>query len=258
MPPSQSAPPKPPGRLIAAAFDYYLQRQVRRWLAGLHLARRDDPGQWNRSIPTLFVANHTNWWDGFVACLLTRRVGLTFQILMQADQLEQYPFFRRVGAVPVDRRSRQQAFRDLTAAAHALRPGAALWVFPQGRRRSPAAPLTGLERGAAHLALSGPGPVRICPVAFRYTFLGEQLPEGFILLGQSWLVTPGSTDRRTLTDRITEAMDGALGELDRLVASEDTDAFTLLIPGRLSVNKRLDRFRRLLSWRSGPFVPRNG
>ena len=46
--------------------------------------------------------------------------------------------------------------------------------------------------------------------------------------------------------------------LDELVARERLDAFAPLTLGRLSVNKRLDRFRHAVGLLRGPFEARNG
>lgn len=46
--------------------------------------------------------------------------------------------------------------------------------------------------------------------------------------------------------------------LDEMVAAERLTAFQPLAEGRLSVNKRLDRFRHALGLLRGPFEARNG
>ena len=77
--------------------------------------------------------------------------------------------------------------RTCTLPISVLRPGSSLWIYPQGRRRPATEVPWRLERGAAHLAIRHAGPLRICPVAFRYPFLSEQLPEAVALAGRSWL-----------------------------------------------------------------------
>ena len=86
-------------------------------------------------MPTLFVANHTNWWDGFFAFLLGRELGLTFHILMDAAELARYRAFRWVGVLPLRRGELRGAYEDLAGAGACLRRGAGLWIFPQGERR---------------------------------------------------------------------------------------------------------------------------
>lgn len=255
-PPSGYPPPPAPTALWL--FERYVRRQAARHFAGVHWAPRGAEG-WNRSIPTLFIANHSNWWDGFIAFLATRALGLGFQVLMESRHLARYRAFLRVGALPLRRGQARDAYTDLSAAAWYLRAGTGLWVFPQGERRPAAAPLAGCERGAAHLAMGHEGPLRICPVALRYAFLGEQLPEAFVLIGDEWQVgADARTGRRALMTAIEGRLGDTVGALDSLIASERLEAFRPLAPGRLSVNKRMDRFRHALGLLRGPFEARNG
>lgn len=251
--------PPPPTPLAQSLFERYVRRQAARHFAGVHWTVQGRPDGWDAGIPTLFVANHTNWWDGFLAFLVGRELGLTFQVLMEARHLARYRALLRVGALPLRRERAREAYADLTAAAAYLRPGTGLWIFPQGARRPPAEPVERCQRGAAHLSLIHPGPLRICPVAFRYAFVGEQLPEAFVLLGHGWRPRPGEhAGRGELMAAIEERLGATVDALDVLVAGERLGAFAPLAAGRLSVNKRLDRLRHAVGLLSGPFEARNG
>lgn len=257
----------PPHPLAAAAFARYTRRLTANHFAAVHLggtALDTEPGGTVRRM--LFVANHTNWWDGFLAVLLSRHLGLHFNILMEATHLDRYWVFKRVGALPMHRDSAPAAYADLVGAAGCLRRDrSSLWVFPQGRRRPAGEAVTATERGAAELALAAPE-VQIVPVAFRYAYLGEQLPEAFVWVGAPW-AAPASDpaggarrreQRRRLAREIEQRMQLALGELDRRLGDEQLAEFRVLLPGRLSVNKRLDRVRHALGTVPGPFERRNG
>lgn len=261
--PDRAAPPPgfpdPPGRLAAGWFDRYVRAQVRRHFAGVHWTAQGRPERWDSAVPTLFLANHTNWWDGFLACLVTGRLGLRFQVLMEARHLARYRLFLKVGALPVRRGQPRAAYADLAAAAWYLRPGTGLWIFPQGTRRPPQERPIGCERGAAHLALRFGRPLRVCPVALRYVFVGEQLPEAFVLLGQDWLLSPGAfASREDLMREMESRLADTVDALDVLVGAESLGAFQPLAHGRLSVNKRLDRLRHAVGLLRGPFEARNG
>jgi 1-acyl-sn-glycerol-3-phosphate acyltransferase len=210
----------------------------------------------------VFVANHTNWWDGFLAYLAGARLGLHFHILMEAENLDRYWMFKLIGALPMHRGSPSAAYRDLDLAVrHLHRPGTGLWVFPQGARRPPQEPFRGTERGAAQIALRLNRAVRVWPVAFRYAHLGEQLPDAFAWFGTPVVVQgigEGRESRRGLTGRIEAGMTETLEALDRRVRAEQLDEFAPLLAGRLSVNKRLDRLRHRLGFLSGRFEARNG
>ena len=251
--------PPPPSPLAGRLFERYVRGQARQHFAGVHWAGGERAAGWDPTLPVLVLANHTNWWDGFLAVLVTGRLGRRFQILMEARNLARYRIFLRVGAVPLHRDQPRQAYRDLVSAVEYLQRGAALWIFPQGERRPPAEPLDRLERGAALLALRASRPLRICPVAFRYTFVSEQQPEAFVQVGEDWVLEPGSeTDRDGLMRRMTESLQATIAGLDHLLATERVEGFRSLAPGRLSINKRLDRARHAVGLLRGPFEARNG
>lgn len=266
-----ATPPPPPHPVAARLFAGYVRRLAQRHFAAVHWHAGEGAATEARPPrgPILFVANHTNWWDGFLACLVTARLGLDFQILMEAANLDRYPVFRRVGALPVRRDSAVRAWDDLAAAtAHLRRPGTALWVFPQGARRPPAEPITATERGAAQIIAWHDAPLTLWPVAFRYAYLGEQLPEAFVWLGEpvalagsggrSGSAGEGRARRREMALRIESALAATLAVLDARLSIEDRTAMDLLLPGKPSINKRLDRLRHALGLLRGPFDPRNG
>ncbi len=180
---------------------------------------------------------------------------------MEARHLARYRLFLRVGAMSLRRDSPRGAYADLEAARAELMPGVAVWMFPQGARRPAAEPVSGCERGAAHLALAAAaaGAVRICPVAFRYVFRGEQRPEAFAFTGAPWTVEPrAGPGRHALADRIERRLGETVASLDRRLAAESLDGFRPLVAGSLSANKKMDRFRHAIGLLPGEFDPRNG
>jgi hypothetical protein len=60
-----------------------------------------------------------------------------------------------------------------------------------------------------------------------------------------------------MTD-IERRLGKTVSALDVLLEGERIDAFQPLVPGRLSVNKRLDRVRHAVGLLRGPFESRNG
>jgi 1-acyl-sn-glycerol-3-phosphate acyltransferase len=206
------------------------------------------------------VANHTNWWDGILAFLLSRELGIGFHILMDAVELGRYRAFRLIGVLPLRRKALKGAYADLGSARRCLRPATGLWIYPQGSRRPQGERPSRLARGAAHLAIAHGGVVRLAPVAFRYVFVSEQRPEAFALVGQPQLIRPGAagTDRHELTGAIERALLATLDALDSRLDEEAHGSFRTLVAGRLSVNKRMDRFRHAVGLLRGPFEARNG
>ncbi len=240
------APLPPPGPFAVRAFERYVAGLARKTFASVRWHALDEWTAWP-PLPILVVANHTNWWDGFLSSPLSTAMGHHFRILMEARNLARYKIFLRIGALPIERRSSMQAVRDLARATACLAPGTMMWIYPQGERSPAAAPIADLERGAAWMIERHGGPIRVLPVAFRYPFLGEQLPEGFILAGNSWVEQPGDgMVRSALHARITDGLRATIAALDARLVAESLDDFSTLIAGRPSINTRLDAVRHKL------------
>ncbi len=243
-----TGPPPAPSRWAAAAFGRYLDRLLRGTFSTVRWRRLDEPAPWPADVPVLAIANHTSWWDGFLSHQLTRALGRSFRILMEAEHLGRYRVFRRVGALPLERRSARQAVRDLEVASQCLaEPGATLWIYPQGMRRPAGEVPTRLEHGAAWLLGRHRGPLLVVPTAFRYPFLSEQRPEAFALIGSPWLLEgPVAADRRAITARLAAMLVDTLAALDADLAAERVAQYQVLVTGRGSINNRLDRVRHAL------------
>lgn len=243
---------------VARGLTWYARRLARRHFAAVHWSAAEDPARWDGT-PIIAVANHSTWWDGPLAFVLTAALGREFRVAMVATHLARYPYFRRIGAIPLRRGTARERWRDLALVGESVVPGTMLWMFPQGARRPAGGPLGPLERGAAHLALTR-GPVRVVPVAIRLAHLSEQLPDAFLHLGASWLVgAPDLRDRRELTVELERALTATLASADHRIAGERLEAWRpLLEAGTLSVNKRIDRFVHRLGLLDGRVEPRNG
>lgn len=249
----------PPRPLATWAFGRYFRQLAAKQFTSVRYATRDDLGTWEPGVPTLFMGNHTTWWDGIFAWLLMVELGFTPHVLMEAVNLERYSAFKWIGTIPVRRDSPRGAYEDLRKAQAYLRPGTGLWIFPQGHRKPVLQRPDRLERGAAQLLLGAGRRVRVVPVAFRYPFLSEQLPEGFVLVGEPWLVDPDPAhERRALSEALAERLAATVDALDARLAKEDATGFRVFVDGRLSINKRMDKVRHQLGLLRGRFEERNG
>jgi hypothetical protein len=78
------------------------------------------------------------------------------------------------------------------------------------------------------------------------------------MVGEGWVPAVAGIDRAALMTGIERKLGDTVDALDELVGAERLDAFRPLAPGRLSVNKRLDRVRHAVGLLRGPFEARNG
>lgn len=249
--------PGAPTPVLARWFAWYFRRLARRHFATVQWMTADDPADWG-PLPILAVANHTTWWDGPLAYLLSAELGREFHVAMEAQHLARYPYFRRIGAHPLRRTTPRARWDDLARLDQMIAPGRILWMFPQGSRRPAREAIGRLERGAAHLALTR-RPVRIVPVTIRLVHGSEQLPEAYLRVGPSWIVgVQDPHDRRELTDDIARALTRGLAKTDALLDRELPGPWRSLVRPTLSFNKRLDRIGHALGLLGGRFEPRNG
>lgn len=204
-------------------------------IAGLAAARAAASGA-----PLLLVANHSTWWDALVALyvseLLLRCDGYA---MMDAANLRRVPFFRRVGAFGVDLEDPADGARAIRHAARLLdTPGRVLWIFPEGRERSPFAPLE-LRPGAAQVARVAKRAL-VVPVGLRYVFGAGEHPELWISLGRP--LVRGS-DARDIASGVVAQREGIELELARIDAA-------LLARGGVEVASVADGFEPVFTRRA--------
>ncbi len=134
-----------------------------------------------RTRSTLFYANHSSWWDGLIPFLLNefhfRQDG---RAIMEDKQMETYGFFRKIGAVPIDRTNPRSAIKVLQKSAEFLNePGRSLYFFPQGRMFSECHPLK-FEQGLSRLSEMFNENVDIVPLAISTSNIRYDKPELFL------------------------------------------------------------------------------
>lgn len=156
----------------------YVRRKLRQRFDGMFvegLARTRSAAQGE---PLIIAPNHVAWWDPLVALHLDALLGTEGHCLMDEDNLERYPFFGWVGALPLARGATRRTHAHMQAATRLLeRPGCAVWIFPQGRQRP--AHLRPLLPAPGVAWLSRTSGASVVPLALDYQY--RQAPEPSIL-----------------------------------------------------------------------------
>ncbi|WP_268877413.1 lysophospholipid acyltransferase family protein [Alteribacter lacisalsi] len=185
----------------------------------------------------LFLINHSSWWDSLVLFQLNRELLRTDgYALMSEEGLRRFPFFRKIGAFPVNAASYTSVLRSLKEAAVLLNSGKCLFLFPQGDEfHLDIRPLQ-FQSGAAFLLKEAPH-CDLVPVTFYHTLLHEQHPEFFIRVGSS-LAFDSQVPRKELTiqleNQLTEQLDGLKND----VMNEKTESFRPVVRGRETIGDR--------------------
>ncbi|MEO1368305.1 MAG: lysophospholipid acyltransferase family protein [Acidobacteriota bacterium] len=201
------------------------------------------------SRPVLVYSNHPSWWDPIHFLLLARLAmpGRRMFGPFDAEALEQYGFFKRIGGFGIDTGTRRGAAEFLRTGRGILAaPGTTLWITAQGEFSDVRTRPVALRPGLAHL-------VRrldrgyVIPLAVEYPFWNERHPQALSCFG-----APIELDGAARTDGVetwNARLEDALGRtMDRLAdaaQSRDPDRFRTLVLGRTGVGGVYDAWRRM-------------
>lgn len=221
-----------------AVFHHYLKRLLRRQFYSIKLLGEIpviDP-----DLPVLLLPNHSTWWDAFLGYWINTTIFKRKPYLMAlATQLQENPFFARIGAFSVDPESPRHVRQSLRYALEVLDqgdPAPLMIIFPQGELRPWNSRPISMSPGVEFLLRRSTRPIQVCHLSIRAEFTGEQLPEIFMRLFH--------------TETITELPDGTLAnwerafdsELERLASEIHTmTPSRVLFQGKRSVNERRAR-----------------
>lgn len=239
--------PAKKNKLINFVFSIYLNRLLRKHFYRIHLTGEENLKKINASFPVILYANHSNWWDGFIAYLLTAKRWTTDDyLMMDIEQMKKYSFFKYIGVFSVDRNDAKEAVESIDYAVSLLQNSKRfLWIFPQGLLQPqdlrPLKFYSGITKIAGKL-----GAVNLLPVTMRYEYIIEQRPEVFIKIGEPDITgnnppqqTAGSKD---YTNYLQEKLINDLDKLKELVINQKFDEFKIIFKGKNSRNKSVDKF----------------
>lgn len=194
--------------------------------------------------PLLVYANHPSWWDPIHFSLICAREFPERRIYgpMDAEALERYPFFKRIGVFGVD--ASPSGARNFLRAGSAIlvEPRASLWVTAEGAftdpRERPVELMAGVARLASRMARG-----RIVPLAVEYPFWNERSPVALSRIGTPIEVGLAGVDdwQSLLEDRLTETMEALAVD----ARSRDPKRFREVLTGERGVGFVYDLWRRL-------------
>jgi 1-acyl-sn-glycerol-3-phosphate acyltransferase len=220
-------------RAAARYFRFLLRRAFARvWLGGVPFPDGD--------APSIAYLNHSAWWDPiltqFLSWWVLERDGYG---LFRGEELQRYPFFRRLGCFGITS-ERLDDLRALPPYASSLLTSGqrrTLWVVPQGEMLPARVPLAfrSLLARTARLVPTVP----IVPVAVRYEFRLDQRAECFVRVGEATYPQPNET-AATLTRRLEQRLKQELGLLDADLAHPGVRHFRPVLEGLGSVSAFYD------------------
>lgn len=228
--------------IINKIFNRYHNKLLKKQFFTIKLAGKHQLSNINDSYPSILYANHSNWWDGFIAYQLTSNyLKADDYLMMDIEQMQKYRFFKYVGVFSVNRNDAREGVESLNYAAELLKNTTRfLWIFPQGEMKpqdyEPITFYTGITRIAEKL-----GKVNLVPVSLRYEFIKEQRPEVFIKIGEPETVNENIADTKQFTEYLRQKLVKDLSALKHDVLNQQLSGFKTIFTGKDSRNKTVDR-----------------
>jgi chlorobactene lauroyltransferase len=224
---------------------WLIESSLRKHFDRVFLRMRSERTAEQSALPMIMCANHSSWWDGYIAMLIERTQGFDAYLMMEEAQLRRYFFFSWAGCFSVDRQNTRSALQSLQYAARLVKKGPErfIWLFPQGEiYPNDKRPLV-FFTGAAYLARMTT-PVLLYPVATRIEYLAEQRPDLFISVGEPLLIKEEDVRARGFLKQCTKQLEDLVTlELDQLrndVIDSNFSSFTQIMHGRSSMNRIFD------------------
>jgi hypothetical protein len=237
-PGSESAPPsvKKPSVALLRFFAVYLSRYMPRHFHALRLAHKE---RWPRGArPLIVCVNHPSWWDPMVCLRLSFFLEQSAEHYapIDAEALQRYGLLRGLGLFPVEQGSLRGAKQFLRSASTILaRPGAVLWMTPQGGFVDVRVRPT-IFRSGLHSLLRRLEQVTVLPLALEYSFWDERLPEALAMLGVPLVfekgMLQGAPTALTAGDAVAAALTRTQDALAASALRRDSGDFTAIFAGR--------------------------
>ncbi|HLL90503.1 MAG TPA: lysophospholipid acyltransferase family protein, partial [Tepidisphaeraceae bacterium] len=179
--------PAKPNALVQMWFDAWCRRALRAHFNRVHVYADPAAQAFDPAVSHLYVANHASFWDGIVLNYwLRHRRRQRAYVMVDARQVAEHPFFRRIGGFSVDRGNPRDGLRAVRHAADLLNATpCAVVVFPQGQIQPADARPLSFEHGVSRIIERAPL-ARVVTVALRYEFWLEQRAEAMLSIAAPW------------------------------------------------------------------------
>jgi 1-acyl-sn-glycerol-3-phosphate acyltransferase len=245
-------------RRILGGFHWYIPRYLRKHFHAVALNQTKLQAAAIRSDDSLVIyANHSSWWDPLIAMFAAKEIfsDFNFYAPIDANALEKYRVFSKLGFFPVEQNSLQGAKHFLDVSLRLLgQSGNSIWITPEGRFADVRDHSAELMPGLSHLAHSlqrraTPTSTRtwFVPIAIECTFWEERLPEILAWFGEPALVAASESEIFSKADwnqRLTGALREAQLQLATAAIQRDESAFEVMLTGSAGTSRFYDAWRR--------------
>ncbi|MEW4282657.1 lysophospholipid acyltransferase family protein [Priestia koreensis] len=187
---------------------------------------------------TIFIVNHSNWWDGLVLFYINAvKIKHDSYAMMSEEGMKSFSFFKKIGAFSVNPTSPKHVLKSLQFAKKLLGDKKSVWIFPQGQEEhQEKRPLT-FASGTSYL-VDQVQSVCVIPVSFYYTYHHDQRPELYVYTGNPISFHPNET-RAELTSTMASKLTDQLDEVKSFVIEEKNTGYETIVSGYKTISEWL-------------------
>lgn len=191
---------------------------------------------------SLFLINHSSWWDPLMLFYLNevwlKKDGIA---MMDQNGLERFPFFRKLGAYSINAEDRRDILNSLQYTIQKLDQGTSVFLFPQGKETHIEQRPLRFMHGASYIQEKS-SKTSIVPISFFHHFFHHQRPEWFIHIGEP-LSNHSDLSKKERTFFFETRMTAQLDDLKETAMQQNEDDFVSLLQGNPGVADRLESFK---------------
>ncbi|SFJ90542.1 1-acyl-sn-glycerol-3-phosphate acyltransferase [Halobacillus dabanensis] len=175
---------------------------------------------------TLFLINHSTWWDPLLVFHLNDQIIRSDGYgMMQEDGLRRFPFFRSIGAYSVNSDNHRHLIESLRYSMDLLQASKTVWIFPQGAEQPLEKRPLEFFSGIAYLAQKCPD-TNVVPISLYYALEHTKKPNAYITIGEPLdKERYRNLDRKSMTEHFEKKAEQQLDILRERVIHEDYEVF---------------------------------
>ena len=180
--------------------------------------------------PTVFICNHSTWWDGLVVYHINRAlVKHDSFAMMHESGMRKHPFFKKIGSFSINRSNPKDIIVSLNYAKNLLKKDKSIWIFPQGDERHLEIRPLQFQSGVIHILKEIPL-TPIIPIAIYYTFGHVRKPEIYINIGEPIYYNQlDGENKKEKTAKLESLFTKVLDELKKDVMNESYEHYESIL-----------------------------
>lgn len=173
--------PAKESKFILWFFDWYTRFLIWRRFGNVVINQNYFP---EKDSITVYFINHNYWWDGLLPLYLNRKLfKQKARALMEDKQMDQYPFFSKIGAFSINLQDPKSSIKSLRYALESMnRNNACLFIYPEGKLTPVSDLKPKFKDGLSWLYKKTDG-IDFVPVAFYIDHSKGHKPDLYISIG---------------------------------------------------------------------------